>query len=259
MDNNNFENTVVEAVPAVEVKPNLIQKIVGFFKNDTKKALIFSGIALAALVVLILLIVLVVDLATNTYKTPVKLMEKYANKQSYYDTYDRQAELSNGFLSSEYKDMAKIYKTTDDYKEGIDDEKEDFKDRIADLKDEYGSNYKYTYKITDKEKLDKDDLKDYRDNLRNMADMYEKQVEESKDFDSEDWEDIADEMGVSKGNAKKYYKILERIRKKYATAKVTDGYKLEVTVTITGSELDEPIESEREITVYKVNGRWIQG
>jgi len=259
MDNNNFENAVVEAVPAVEVKPNLIQKIVGFFKKDTKKALIFSGIALAALVVVILLIVLVVDLITNTYKTPVKLMEKYANKQSYYDMYDTQAELSNGFLTSEYKAMAKIYKSTDEYKEGLADKKEDFEDNIAELKEKYGSNYKYTYKITDKEKLDKDDLKDYRDNLRNMADMYEKQIENSKDYDADDWADIADNMGISKANAKKYYKILEKVRKKYATAKVTDGYKLEVTVTLTGSELDEPIESEREITVYKVNGRWIKG
>ena len=35
------------------------------------------------------------------------------------------------------------------------------------------------------------------------------------------------------------------------------GYELTVTVTLSGSELDEPEEDEITMTVYKVNGRWV--
>ena len=86
------------------------------------------------------------------------------------------------------------------------------------MKDEYGKNYKYTYKITYKEKLEKDDLKEFRDELRDAAKSLEGVVELTEDYDSDDWEDMADEMGFDgeKSKAKKFIKSMEKRTQKSA-------------------------------------------
>ena len=271
MDNNNMENNVVEVVeaapvaeakaePAIVAKAKgLFAKIIEAFKTNTKKAIIVAAAAVTALAVLIVGICLIVDAINNTYKAPIKTMEKYANKQSYYDSYEQLIDLSNGFCTSEMETIAKLYKSREEYKDGLEDDKDDFKDKIEELKEQYGSNYKIKYEITDKEKIDKDDLKSVRESLRSRAESLEKKVEETEDWDSDDWKEAADELGFDgdKSKAKKYYKTMEKIAKEYKTAKVSAGYELEVTVITKGRELDEPIENERTIKVYKIDGRWV--
>ena len=216
-----------------------------------------GAIALAAILVIVGLCV-GVSAATNNYKTPIKTMQKYANMKKYYDSSDKQMDLLNGFAEKESKALMKVMKASELYDdENLDDLKEDFKDQIEDMKDEYGKNFKYTYKIVDKEKLDRDELKEYREELRDYADALDSQIEAADDFDSDDWEDMADSMGLSKSKAKKYYSILKDVQKVYKKAKVTAGYTLTVEITLTGSELDEPEVKETEIVVLKVNGRWI--
>lgn len=271
MDNNNMENNVVEVVeaapvaeakaePAIVAKAKgLFAKIIEAFKTNTKKAIIVAAAAVTALAVLIVGICLIVDAINNTYKAPIKTMEKYANKQSYYDSYEQLIDLSNGFCTSEMETIAKLYKSREEYKDGLEDNKDDFKDKIEELKEQYGSNYKIKYEITDKEKIDKDDLKSVRESLRSRAESLEKKVEETEDWDSDDWKEAADELGFDgdKSKAKKYYKTMEKIAKEYKTAKVSAGYELEVTVITKGRELDEPIENERTFKVYKIDGRWV--
>ena len=266
---NNFENNVIveeTAAPAAENKAiefanKVKDSVVAFvdkIKADPKGlGLKLSVIALAA-VILIVGAFVVVGAATNNYKTPIKTMQKYDNMRSYYEDSDRQIALANGFCEKELKAMAKLQQSTEDYKDEKADAKEDFKDAIQDMKDEYGNNYKYTYKVIDKEKLDKDELKDIRDNFRDQADSIESMIEETEDYDSDDWEDAADSMGFDgeKSKAKKYVSILKDLRKKYKSAKVTAGYNLTVEITLKGSELDEPEVVEKEYQVIKVNGRW---
>ncbi len=237
----------------------LVQKGIELFKSDVKKYSIILGGGLVGLVVVIVALVLVVGALANSYKTPIKTMQKYANAKTYYTSYDRSLDMLNGFCEDEMKEIVKLYKSTDEYKDNIEDEKDDFKDEIEDLKDEYGKNYKYTYKITYKEKLEKDDLKEFRDELRDTAKSLESVAELTEDYDSDDWEDMADEMGFDgeKSKAKKFIKSVEKLGKALKSAKVTDGYELEVTVILTGSELDEPEERDMTINVYKVDGRWI--
>ena len=124
--------------------------------------------------------------------------------------------------------------------------------KAADKGKELAENPKY--KIEDKEKLGKDELKDIQKEIRSAGKSY---YNAYSDLDSDDYESIAESLDITKAQAKKLASLYKSIGKTLKTAKVTKGYKLTVTRTLTGSELDEPIETELEIYVYKVNGRWI--
>ena len=213
------------------------------------------GAAIAAVVALCI----VFSIITNTYKTPISIMQKLENSKSYKDPVEQSAMKLNGFLEKEVKQLGKIMKKSDDYADELEDAKDAFEDRIQDMKDQYGNNYKIKYKVTEKEKLEKDDLKDFRDELREYADYCERIEEECDDYDSDDWEEMADELGISKSQAKEMVKIMKEIGKVCKKAKVSNGYELTVVRTVNGSEMDEPEEDEMTIYVYKVNGRWISG
>lgn len=239
-----------------------VKELFAAFVNSAKANPKKFKLACGAILLVIVLIIggsFAVSVATNNYKTPIKTMQKYANMKKYYDPVKESLAEANGLFADEIKAMAKLEKSKEDYKDDLEDAKDNFAERIENMQDEYGKNYKITYKVTDKEKIDKDDLKDYRDSLRDYAEQLEKMIDSTDDYDSEDWEDMADNLGFDgdKASAKKYVRILEDMRKELRSARVTAGYELEVTQKITGSELDEPEEEEMTITVYKVNGRWV--
>lgn len=230
-------------------KDSLIEKA----KAVPKKILMAAGAAIAALIALIVAL----SIFSNTYKTPIKTMQKQANTKTYTSSFRSMRDSLNGLASKEIKAIEKIYKKTDAYKDNIGDMKDDFKEQIADLKDEYGRNYKVTYKIEDKEKLEKEDLKSMRETLRSYADMYDEMEDECKDYGSDEWGDMADELDISKANCKKLVKALTKVGKLCRKAKVSKGYELTGVMKLTGSELDEPMEQEFTIRVYKVNGKWV--
>lgn len=218
-----------------------------------KTLFIGIGAAIAAVVA----IILAFSLLGNSYKSPVKLAEKSANQKTYVAQDKQILKQLNGLCTGDVRAILNIRKKADDYKDSLADDKESFKDTIEDMKEEYGNNYKYTYKIEDKEKLEKEDLREVRDSLDAAYDQIKKLEKETKDWDSDDWEDLAEELGISKNNAKKLLKNCKKLAKKLSSAKVTAGYELEITRTLKGSELDEPEETEITMTVYKVNGRWV--
>lgn len=207
-------------------------------------------IAIGAGVAAILALVIILSIVTNTYKTPIKLMQAVANNKKASAQMTKEAAQYNGLCEKEFKQIANIMKKSDSY----DDALESYEEDIEDMKEAYGDNYKFKYKVVDKEKIDKDDLKDYQKEIRSMGKSYYKSY---SDLDSDDYEDLADMLGISKANAKKLAKLYKSIGKTLKGAKVTKGYELTVEVTITGSELDEPITNEITVEVYKVNGRWI--
>lgn len=249
---NGFVQKVKDFVRKLELGKKL-KTLVSPLKALPKKVWIIAGSALLALVVLITTI----SLLSNTYKTPVKIMENLANSKRFVSTYDKSAKMLNGFCKNEVDAILKLAKKVDGYEDAMEDAKDSFEDGIQELKDEYGNNYKISYIIDDKEKLEKDDLKKVRDALRELADNYEELADEADDFDSDDWEDFADEVELSKANAKKLVAAVEDLGKICKTAKVSAGYELTLTKRITGSELDEPEEDETTMRVYKIDGRWV--
>lgn len=216
-------------------------------KAVPKKVWIGIGAGVAAILALILCL----SIFTNTYKTPIRLLEATLNNKKASAQMNKEAAQYNGLCEKEYKKIAKIMKKSDSY----DDALESYEESIEYKKENYGDNFKIKYKITDKEKLDKDELKDIQKAIRSEGKSYYNYY---SDLDSEDYEDIADNLDISKAQARELAKQYKSIGKTLKSAKVTKGFRLTVTKIITGSELDEPIEQEDiEIYVYKVNGRWV--
>lgn len=223
----------------------LLQKV----KSVPKKIWIMAGAGMLALIV----VIVVLSLQGNTYKTPIAAAEKLLNMKSFGKLIDNAPSVLNGFGESEADKIIKILKKSDQYQDIKEDAEDAVDDLVEMLKDEYGSNYKIKIKIEDKEKLEKEDVKEFRDQLRSVADM----TKELDELDSDDYEDMADELGISKSQAKEVIKTAKSFGKECKSAKVSDGYELEVVVTITGSELEEPMEQDMTVRVFKVDGRWV--
>lgn len=256
--------TVVTETAATETKGNKITEALGKaadkgkelaenpkalwekIKSVPKKIWIGIGAGVAA----ILALIIVLSIVTNTYKTPIKLMQAEANNKKASAMMNKQVAQLNGFCEKEYKAISKIMKKSENY----DDQLEAFEEEIEANKERYGDDYKFKYKVVEKEKIDKDDLKDFQKELRSggkaMLNNYD-------DLDSDDYETLADVLGLTKAQAKKLVKEQISIAKTLKTAKVTAGYELTVEVTITGSEVEDEEPIERTINVYKVNGRWV--
>ena len=125
------------------------------------------------------------------------------------------------------------------------------------MADEYGDDYKISYKIEWKEKLDKDDLKEMKEDIKDFAMDLKNVIDIYEDLESDQWKEVADELGLSKANAKRIPKLLDDLYDELRSAKVTKGYELEVILRINGEYLDEPEEEELTLYVYKINGRWV--
>ncbi len=250
------EEAVFAEAPAANKEPN---KFLIMLKKHYLKFIIGAVAAFMAFVVAVSGIAVAISFISNSSTRPVKVTFKYLNKKSYYDQIETIIDLSNGFCKSELKTIYKLGKSTEDYKDDHEDRKENFEDYIDDAKDEYGNNYKFKYEINDKDEIERDDIRSFRDTLRNAADRIEEEVEDTEDYDSDDWEDLADKLGFdgNKSKAKKYVKAMKSIGKKLQKAKITAGYEIEYTQILTGSELDEPREYDTTMYVYKIDGKWV--
>lgn len=246
MENNTFENQVQQE-KSVQEAPAATEAVEKAKKFPVKLVAIL-GVAVVAIIAVILLI----GALSNTYKAPIKNEVKLLNTKSYAQYEKLSIAQFNGLCESEMKAIYKLRQKSDDYDKS--EEKEDFKDEIEDMKDEYGNNYKYSIKIEDKEKIDRDELKDLQEDLRDRGEAI---LDELKDLESEDIEDMADEAGISKAQCKKMIKKMKSIAKTLKKAKISAGYDLDITTILRGSELDERQESEDTCTVYKINGRWV--
>lgn len=236
-------------------QPQEQAKIWSRIKNIPKKIWI-PAISLL-LVIAVTVPILCVSLS-NTYKTPLKLMGRYRSSKNMSDYFENSISMLNGYGEDEATKFFNLIEDTEYFEELLEWREDYFEESIEALIDEYGEDYKYQYIIVDKDKLDKDDLKDFRKKVKTSLEYLEEEFAEADDYDSDKWEEVADDMGVSKSDAKKLYRALEDLIEAWKNIEVTDGYELTVVPTITGSELDEP-EEEDEVTiyVYKVNGRWI--
>ncbi len=214
-----------------------------------RKIWIMAG---AAAVVVIALIV-VLSMLGNTYKTPVQAAEKLLNEKSVEDIIDGVPALLNGFGESEVEDILRIIKKTETYEDAMQDAEDSFEDTIEDLKDEYGNNYKIKIIIDDKEELEKEDVRAFRDKLRNIGEL----KENLEDIDSDDIEDMAEDLGIRESQAKDLIENLEDFCKLCKSADVEEGYELSLILEMDGSELDEPEEEELTVNVFKVDGRWV--
>ena len=239
-----------KAKKAMETGTDLFNKA----KALPKQMLLAIGGGVAALVVLIIVLLAL----SNTKSTPLSNVMKVANAKKFDTVLSKAPDIMNGFCESEIRNIIKIAKKSDLYKDNKEDIDDAFAEYVDGMKENFGDNYKISYKITDKEKMDKDDCEDIQDSMKEMGKLITKAAKEVNKLDDDIWEELEDQTGLKEKELKNIVKEVESIGNKMKKAKVTAGYELEVTVIIKGSELeDEPIEEEMTINVIKVNGRWI--
>ena len=222
---------------------------------DWKKiAIILVALALVA----VLVIVLINVIFGSSKNDPIKYMEKYDNAKE-VDMIKLVSEAYNGVDGGNMAKIMKIMAKSDDFKEIVEDFEEGWKEDYEDKVDEYGKNFKITYK-NDKEmeeKLDRDELKDYKANIKSMGESILDMVDEFKEMDKDEQKDAAEEMGLSYSDLKDMVEYMEALGRELKSVTVDDGYVLEVIKKTTGKELDEPEEDEVDITVLKINGKWV--
>lgn len=251
-----------EESPVEEFVPEFAEEIVveegeKTFLDKIKEIPKAVWVAAVAAVTAIIAIIVIVSLLGNTYKTPIKAIEKLWNCKRPSQYIDLTLAQMNGLAENEINEVYEILMKSDNVDEKMEEAELLFEDQIEDLKDEYGSNYKFSFEIVDKVELERENLKSFRESLRNVGEEIEEFVEETEDYDSDDWEDAADEIGLTRSQAKKLVSALKKLGKKFDSAKVSAGYEVSVVIKITGSELDEPEERESTFTVIKVDGRWV--
>lgn len=236
MEKEKFYEKIKAKISSINIKAIL--------KN--KKIMILCPLA----IVLIIGIVIALSILTNNYMTPVKFLEKYENTGS-YSTIDYIIDSNGGLAKNELKKIWKILIKSDDVKEVVEEFEEDRSKEYQRYLDS-NPNYKVKLKIVNKDKLEKEDLKKYRELLQDYVYDIQDAVDETEEFTSADWNDIAEEMGLLKNEAKDLIKGFEKLAKKYGRIEVTKGYNLKIERI-----LDEGIPRKYNIVVIKVNGKWM--
>ena len=236
---------VAKAKDLIANKDTLVEKI----KAIPSKIWIMAGAAVVALVA----VIVALSLMGNTYKTPIQNVEKLLNTKSITKIIDNAPSVLNKFGEAEAEKALKIIKKSDQYEDAIEDAEDAFDTLRETLADEFGKNFKINLKVTEKEKLEKEDVKEFRDQLREIGDY----GTDLKDMESDDYEDMADALGITKSQAKELINLAKDFCKECKSAKVSAGYELTVAASITGSEVDEAEETEIIVRVFKVDGRWV--
>ena len=193
---------------------------------------------------------------TNNYYTPIKLMEKYANAEE-YRIENKQRDYSNGLAQKEWKKIRAILQKSDSYVDAIEEYEEEVIESYEAGLDAYGDDFVISYAEKGKSELSKSELRDYRSDLQDYVDMYEELVEETEEYDSSDWGELADEFDLTKADTRELIEQFEKLVDQMGRIEVSEGYEVELERTITGSLLEEPEIEEVTIVVLKVNGRWI--
>ena len=227
---------------------DIIKNIIENLKHLDYKALAKRYWKVGAVALVVLLAVILLIPKGNTYKTPVKQMQAMATAKTGEKMLNRYVEMANGLGEDEIKDIIKILKKTDSYEylESM------MALQISSMKDNYGEKYKTSVSIKGKDKVEKDELEAVQERIDKMAEEFGDRAEALKEDSS-----ALEEEGLSAKDIKKLIKAYESLAKIYRKAKVTKAYDLDLKTKVKGSKLDEPLETETTMRVYKIGGRWV--
>lgn len=162
---------------------------------------------------------------------------------------------TNGFFATELKGLAKLASEMDDYEDIYDDFKDSWEDQYEDFVDDYGKNFKITVKITDEDEIKSKNLKTYQETFRGYGETLKDYVKAYKKLDKDEIEEIADDLGCSKKDLDAAIKYIDTMGTALKKCEVTEGYEIEATMTIKGSEDED--ERDGTFDVIKIDGKWI--
>lgn len=223
----------VSAVPAESAHGN--NKLIGI-------------IAVAAIAVVLLIVIFSLVGKGGSYKDPFKDLQKLINKQS-TDIFAYQKDINDPLSANFVKKVYDIAKGSDDVKEGYKDQQEDLKDFYDDIK-----GFKITeIEIKKAEKMKGSELRSIKDNYD--KDNFESILEMFDDLDSDDYEDLAESLDISKGKAKDLVKAMKSYYQSLGKAKVQEGYNVQVIVRAK-YDGDTDKTDRIDVQVVKINGKW---
>lgn len=216
---------------------------------------IFAAVGAVAAVVVIVLVVILASVFGSNYKTPIKKMVKLLNKKT-ENSVDYLALNSAPYDVSYTKTHISVLEKYDDYTDDYGKSKDAYEDLIDEFEEDYGDDYKITIKkIKNVDKMDKDDLKDIQDDIR---EAYEDKddIEDAVDDMKDSLEYYEDEYDVSSKDTKKLVKAYEKAIKAQAKAKVSKGYEVTVEFKIKGEDGHASYKA-KNVQVLKINGKWV--
>lgn len=208
--------------------------------NSNKLSLaILGGMAVAAIVVVILLFNL---LFGSNYKTPIKDLVKFTNKEK--TNVKKYFELNYGEAYGKYMyEMTKLLAEIEDEDDWEDDYIDRIEDEYDDFEDTYGDDWEITYEIRSAKKLSESKLDDYQDQWEARVDSIESTMdylEDNDNYSDDDIEELTD--------------FYEEWLDKLSDMEVEKGYKVKLRVTIQGD--DEKESETTEVIVLKIDGDW---
>ena len=163
MDQQSDENVVVTetesapeekaSAPESEKKP----------KRAIPKPLLIGAIAAVCVVVLLVIIIA----SAGAYKTPLRTMQKYENAETVACeklTSDMLNGIDGGYLTKAVKLLKKSKIDTK-----IEKIEKNYEDAMSEARDDYGANYRISFRSIDSLELEKEDLWNYRNNIRSLG------------------------------------------------------------------------------------------
>lgn len=221
--------------------------------------------------------------ATNNYRTPIRQAQKLSN-MSGYDVEKAGIEALNKVGSRRWKKILEIMHGSDDYLDALKEAEKTIERNYESNLDTYGEDYKLELREVEKLELTKYELRDYRRRLQTNLNNIEDLVDMAEEFTSEEWREFADELGLSKRDAKELVAEYGILLEDLGRLQVTAGYEVTLEKVITGELVEEPTEATTEpvptdetatvetteeaeekpkyetvtMIVLKVNGRWVQ-
>lgn len=227
---------------------DLKEKAIKFFSVKRN-----AGIALGCVGVLVL--ILIITGLGGGYKKPLDNIVKLFDNQE--TDMDECVELvAPKFLVKYYDNIVDILEKSDELKDMKDDVEDSLESMYEGLEEQYGKKYSVSYKITDKEKMSKDDLEDIEDTYKSFYEVYlESAYDELKDADDDYYEEMEDELDLSSKECEKLVDECKPLIKEFKSPKVSEGYELTVEVKIEGKDDDD--EEEIDVNVIKFNGDWM--
>lgn len=228
------------------VPPVMPEQPIAPVPEQKKNVKLIGGIAAGVVALVIVIAVVMKVFGGGSYTKPLDSVCKLVNKRdTNIDSYV--TAVSPKFMINAYKNGVSLLKEVDEFEDVMDEAKDSMKDGFDELKDQYGNNFKVKYEILDKEKLSKSELKDVRNSYKELRGFL-KYVEEGGRY----YEDVEDELDSA--TLKKFNKLVKDLSSDLKDIEVTEGYALEVNLSIEGKEDDD--EQEVKFNVIKVNGKW---
>ena len=235
----------------VTAQSEVVGNVQGEINNDDNKknnVIVKIAAAVAAVVVVILLIS---SLFGSSYKDPVKKLVKLCNKKE-------ESSIEYNYINQPkfLADYTKTYEEILAKSDYDDDYKNTYEYVFDDWEDTYGEDFKVKLvKIKDVEKMDKDDIKDYQESMREYVE------------DKDDREDLVDDMkdsleyyednyDLSKKDSKKILSAYKKMLKKMAKVKISKGYEMDIEIKIKGEDGKAEFK-EKQVEIIKVDGDWI--